>query len=65
MIRSNNGYLTGDAFFLAYLRALNRKQLLALADWQEERLSDPSKDIVTDVMAKKRMIDQEMRRRDE
>ena len=56
--------LTGDAFFLAYLRALNRKQLQALDDWQDERIAgSANKDLIIRTIAKKRMIDQEIRRR--
>jgi len=58
--------LSDNAFFKSWLKALNRKQLSALTAWQEERLSDnPSKDIVTDCIEKKRIIYQEIRRRDE
>ena len=56
--------LDNAAFFKSWLRALNRKQLLALDDWQGERLSGkPSKDLVIRTIEKKRLIYQEIRRR--
>ena len=56
--------LAGDAFFKSWLKALNRNQLQALDDWQEERMSGkPSKDIITDALSKKRMLYQEIGRR--
>jgi len=57
--------LDNNAFFKSYLAALTDNQLDALVIWQEERLSGkPSKDVVTDCLAKKRMLYQERRRRD-
>ena len=58
--------LSDNAFFLSYLRVLNCNQLQSLYEYQGERLSDnPSKDIVTDCIEKKRIIYQEiLKRRD-
>jgi len=56
--------LSGDAFFKAYLRALNSRQLAALDGWQGERLADsPNKDIVLDATTKKRLVYLEQKRR--
>ncbi len=57
--------LTGDAFFTAYLRALNSKELQALTEWQEERLAgSPDEATIADALNNKKMIFDEGRRRD-
>ena len=56
--------LSGNAFFCAYLRALNSRQLTALDDWQGERLlGDPSKEVITNSLSNKREIYLEQKRR--
>ena len=58
--------LGAGEFFDSYLQALSLKQLEALTEWQNIRLAEkPSKDIVTDALAKKRTIYLEIRRRRE
>ena len=52
---------SADAFFLKYLRALSNKQLAALTEWQEERISGGSGDAVK----KKQLIYNEIRRRND
>ena len=56
--------LAGDAFFMAYLRALTSGQLDNLYRWQEERITaDPSEEAVLDCTTKKHMIHLEKKRR--
>ena len=58
--------LTRGAFFSAYLRALNSRQLDALRGWQDSRLADsPCEDVVLDATRKKRTIYLEQKRRSE
>ena len=57
--------LTRGAFFSAYLRALNSRQLDALRGWQDSRLADgPGKDVIADALTKKRTIYLEQKRRE-
>ena len=56
--------LAGDAFFKTYLRALTSRQLIALLEWNDERISaDPTS--LDDAVSKKRLIWSEQRRRNE
>ena len=53
--------LSGDAFFSSYLRALTDKRLKALHEWYAERITDSNDDAIK----KKRLIYNEIRRRDD
>ena len=56
--------LRDNAFFKLYLQALSLKQLEALEDWQDERMScNPDKDTTEDCIMRTRLIVDERRRR--
>ena len=56
--------LRDNAFFKLYLQALSLKQLEALEDWQEERMSgNPDEDTTEDCIMRTRLIVDERRRR--
>ena len=58
--------LSDSAFFAAYVRALNSRQLDALTGWQDSRLSDdPNKEVIADALTKKRTLYLEKKRREE
>ena len=56
-------YLRDNASFRHVLKALSTKQLEALENWQDERMScDPDKE--ADCLMRKQLIDVERRRRE-
>ena len=56
--------LRDNAFFKLYLQALSLKQLEALEDWQDERMScNPDEDTTEDCIMRTRLIVDERRRR--